>query len=90
MKVLMQEWRVPDGGQLISISKDRGQLDATVKEVTAKKSEDEHEEIPEVDGEHEEIEIPNDSVFVEMVKMHTIFLHDDEMDIIYDALNVQG
>ncbi len=74
MKVLMQDWYVPDKGALVSISKDNNQLDVTAKRITAKGGE--------VDGEPLEVEIPDDHEFVHMLRNGSVFLHHDEMDVI--------
>lgn len=79
MKVLRQDWVSPSRGCVTSISKNRVQLDATF--VRIKKQEPEVE----LEGEADEITIPDDSPFVNMVKQNTVFLHEDEMDLIYDA-----
>ena len=79
MKVLQQDWYVPDKGCMTSISKDQTQLDTTFEEIKIKEPE------TELDGQFQEITIPDDSVFAEMVQTRTVFLHDDEMDIIYDC-----
>ncbi|OGG41991.1 hypothetical protein A2837_02175 [Candidatus Kaiserbacteria bacterium RIFCSPHIGHO2_01_FULL_46_22] len=90
MKVLVQDWKTPEGRLRTSISKDQEQLDETVKRLA-----------PRLDSEGEvqnwdkavtpeegswEIEIPEDSIFVEMVGFRTVFLEPDEMDVLYSAL----
>ena len=92
MKVLKQEWTPGRGGQITSISKDREQLDATIQELAPKPPDSEENEdfnyrqAATPSGKVEEIDIPDDSVFADMVKDRTIFLHDDELDLIWDNL----
>lgn len=76
MKVLLQEWTI-DGKSETSISKDQTQLNDTIQEIEAESDEGnvKCEELSEV-------EVPNDHAFAEMVQSRTVFLHDDEMDVI--------
>ena len=76
MKVLLQDWDVPSEGQLVSISRDHAQLDAT----TLKIKKNDAESCAVYDP--LEVEIPDDHEFVHMLENGSIFLHDDEMDII--------
>lgn len=95
MKILRQDWRILEGGQITSISKDQEQLNATIEELAPKKDPEEEDEIlnwekaAEPDGSAQEIEIPGDSVFAEMVKNGTVFLHDDEMGLIWDNSSIE-
>ena len=76
MKVLMQDWDVPSKGQLVSISKNQDQLDATTREIKRDDAENCAVDDP------FEVEIPDDHEFVGMLENGSVFLHDDEMDII--------
>lgn len=83
MKVLAQEWhdRYKDLFP-VSISKDQAQLDEAIKSLA--KKEDRDEDSTTIPYEEAwEVEIPDDSVFAEMVEMRgTVFLHRDEEDIL--------
>lgn len=74
MKVLMQHWYVPGKGALVSISKNKDQLNAAVQQVKTDGGRK--------DGKPLEVEIPDDHAFVDMLKDGTVFLHNDEMDVI--------
>lgn len=95
MKVLVQEWDNVAGGQATSISKDREQLDETIKRVAPQKNpHDEgdilnYKEATVPDGDATEVEIPDDSVFAEMVGSRTVFLHSDEMDVLWASSSSQ-
>ena len=95
MKILRQDWSILQGGQITSISKDRTQLDSTIEELAPKKDPEDEDEIlnyekaAEPEGSAEELEIPDDSIFAEMVKNSTVFLHDDEMDLIWESSSTE-
>lgn len=91
MKVLWQIWTYGQGMELNSISKDAEQLAVTIEEqsspqadIAGKVSHHDNNVIPE--GEAEEIDIPDNSIFAEMVESRTVFLNENEMDIIWDNL----
>ena len=95
MKILRQDWSILQGGQITSISKDRAQLDATIEELSPKQDPEDESEIlnyekaAEPDGNAEELEIPDDSVFADMVRDNTVFLHDDEMDLMWENSSIE-
>ena len=83
--VLRQDWRIEATGRSItSISKDKAQLKETIQELKPSPQNQRNKDkftVP--DGKAEKIKIPIDSAFADMVEHQTIFLHDDEMDLIY-------
>ncbi len=87
MKVLWQIWTSSDGAELESISRDEEQLQKTIQELSPQ-DDSENEEILEAIPKcaPQEIDIPDDSIFAEMVESRTVFLHPDEMDIIWNNL----
>ena len=77
MKVLLQEWAIPGGGT--SISRNRAEIRTAYKRVKRK--------IPwaKYNGGPTEINIPDDSVFAEMVATRgTVFLSRDETETAWD------
>ncbi len=87
MKVFHQTWELKYGGpELNSISKDRGSYEQTVTDV-ANPDEDNEQGPAHPSGELIEITIPDDHDFAYLVEDRgTVFLHDDEMDIVWEAL----
>ncbi|HUO50611.1 MAG TPA: hypothetical protein VMU25_03580 [Candidatus Paceibacterota bacterium] len=79
MKVLRQDWKIPGEGCLTSISKDKAQLETTIASVLANSPE------TTLIGHFDEITIPDDCDFVDMVEGNTVFLQSDEMDIVDNA-----
>jgi hypothetical protein len=73
---------------MTSLSKNQEQLGATIKELAPKKDPHDEENILNYDeavvpdGNAWEIKIPDDSAFAEMVNFRTVFLDNDEMDIL--------
>jgi hypothetical protein len=92
MKVLVQVWEKLTGGESTSISKNREQLEETIKGVAPQKDPDDAEDILNYyeavvpDGDPREVEIPDGSVFAEMVQSRTVFLLPDEMGVIWDSV----
>ncbi len=86
MKVFHQTWRSEYGGpELNSISRDRAAYEEAVVYV-ANPDEDSKDGPAHPTGDLMEITIPDDSEFAGLVKKHgTIFLHDDEMDVVWEA-----
>ncbi len=75
MKVLYQEWQTVERGWVCSISKSLDQLQNTVAELAVdNKAEPQDEPF--------EVEIPDDCDFVPMINRDTVFLEDDEHNII--------
>jgi hypothetical protein len=93
MKVLVQYWRPLEGGELVSISKSREQIEASIQDLAPKPDPDWEEDIlnydkaAEPNGEPEELEIPDDSPFARMVQGGTVFLREDELELIWDNSN---
>lgn len=75
MKVLLQEWKIDGAGCVSSISKDEAQLKKIALKVLA-------EEYNEKLEEFYEVEIPDDHPLADMVERGTVFLHNDELDVI--------
>ena len=75
MQVLYQEWKTSNGAWICSISKDAVQLEQTVKELKAAAK-------ATPDSKPFMVEVPDTSGFVDMVQVETLFLHDDERDIL--------
>ena len=79
MKVLVQAWVSPSSGSITSISKNRRQIRSALTRV---KKEDPSVKL---EGKPYGITIPDDSPFAGMVEDDAVFLHQDEMGIIYDS-----
>jgi hypothetical protein len=86
MKVFHQTWRPEYGGpELNSISRDRVAYEETMA-YAANPGENNKDGPTLPTGELLEITIPDDSEFARLVKQRgTIFLHDDEMDMVWNA-----
>ncbi len=86
MKVFYQTWELEWGGpELNSISKDRAAYEEAVASA-ANPDEDSEDGPAHPTGELMEITIPDDNHFAYMVEDRgTVFLHDDEMDFVWEA-----
>ena len=84
MIVIKQDWWSGRSTERISLSRDIEALNEEKNSIAI----EEESTLPQ--GDPQEITIPDDSAFVEMVKLRgTVFLNDNEFDIVYNSPEYQ-